>query len=77
MLSECIILNRKVCSHKEISGNLCSECKIPDNGKYCNVCGWYNTEVELSHNNNSCFNCNSKFQESMGDFLRKYIHKSL
>ncbi len=29
-MRECIITNKNVCPHKEIRGELCSPCKIPD-----------------------------------------------
>ncbi len=58
--SECIILDKNVCPHEEISGNLCSACTIPDDGKFCGICGMYNTTVENENNNGSCFNCNTQ-----------------
>ena len=57
---ECIIIERAVCPHEDISGKTCSECKIPDNGVFCDSCGMYNTDVESSINDGKCFNCNTK-----------------
>lgn len=54
---ECIIIDKIICPHKDISGNICSECTIPDDADFCPVCGMRNTHHELSINSGHCFNC--------------------
>ena len=60
-MKQCIILeNNNCCPHDEISGKICSECRIIDTGKHCRKCSMFNTGIELNHSDSSCFNCGSK-----------------